>query len=428
MKILKFLSATDNIIAILLAITMLSLSYPYGFPLVAPLTFLLLLLKSMNKNINLKIRINTGFILFFLLVVLYLLGMSMNQGIIYNHNRSDLINIITFFMFWILLSDLKKGDYPKILHKFSKLTVFLSFAVSFVSLYKFIMLINGVQIQAFFMELDYPQGSSLVRDYNMFVLGMSSGLVMSVYLISKSKKISHLLYYLSAFLLIFTSIIFSGSRRGWVLSIVLLTFVLYMGLKYILSHGFETNMIRLLKLSFVTTFIAFSLLLTSTVFNVDINFESHAITQLTRRLDSLQLDSVNDSFEDSRGVRWRHAEQLYGEYNPAEMIIGSGFSYLPDFGSTFDQDEENYPHSPMHSALLYSGLLGVVTLISFVLWTLYKAYIQHSTLGIYFLLLLIINFAFIAISSNSIFSSSSLMCMILLILSIPRNSKIPVED
>ena len=425
MKLLNYIRRSENSVAIILATSMMSLSYPYGFPLVSPLILLIVALNFISKNIN--FRINTGFILFFICVLFYMFGMSMNGGIIYGYNKTDITNIISFLLFWTILSNLRKENFPLMLDKFAKLTVFLSLIVSVISLYKFMKLINGVRLNQFFApNLSYPNGSSLVVDYNMFSLGMFSGLVMSVYLMSKAKNITHLIYYLTAFMTIFCSVIFAGSRRGWVIAISLLIFVILMAFKYIFTHRFEKNVMRFLKLSFAIAFISVFLLLNLILFDINIDIKnSPQVEQLKYRFQTLQLDRVDDSFSNSRTVLWDYAVHLFGEYNLLQLIIGSGFSYIPDFGNTFSTGSEGYPHSPIHSALLYSGLFGALAILIFLVWVIYKSLKHRKLIKLYFPLLFLISLTFVSISANSLFSITPFILIAITIISIPDKQHIP---
>lgn len=419
MNLINYFNKSENTVAILLAISMLSLSYPYGFPLFSILALFFIIIKFINRNIHFKL--NIGFIIFLACVLFYILGIFLSGGIIYSFNISDLTNVATFFIFWILLSNLNRENYPVLLKNFAKMTVFLSFIVSIISLYKFLMLLNGVYLQSFYAGADYPNGTSLVRDYNMFSLGISSGLIMSVFLVSKSKKTSHSVYYLLAFSTIFISLIFAGSRRGWVIALIILAFLLFMGLKFLLTHRFESNVISFFKFGFLTLVVFGFVFLTATLFNFDTSIQdSIHFEQIKYRFETLQLNQAQDSF-DSRTKRWDYAEQMFKEYNIIQMFIGSGFSYLTEFGDIFTYNaEESYPHSPFHSALLYSGLLGVFSLVLLVVWTILIAIRHYSLTNIYFPFLFFVTCLFIFISGNSIFSISAFMLIVLVFFSIPN--------
>src|SRR5699024_8821504 len=247
MRLLNYLNKSENSVAILLAVAILSMSYPYGFPLFGLIVLFFGIIKILTGKF--KIRINLGFIFFFLSVVAYVLGMTLSQGLIYSHNISDLINIISFFIIWSLLSDLNKEDYLNLIHKFAKYAVFTSFIVSLISLYKFYMLLGNVQLSKFFIGDYYPGGTTLVRDYNMFSFALTAGLVMSVYLLGKTKKMSHMFYYLIGFISIFSSIIFAGSRRAWIVAVIIAIFVIFMMLKSLLQ--LEKNVVKVVKIGFI---------------------------------------------------------------------------------------------------------------------------------------------------------------------------------
>ncbi len=57
------------------------------------------------------------------------------------------------------------------------------------------------------------------------------------------------------------------------------------------------------------------------------------------------------------------------KYSLTEKIFGSGFDYLPQFGQQFNDDQEShtYPHNPAISSLLYSGLVGGLYYVYFIM-------------------------------------------------------------
>lgn len=75
----------------------------------------------------------------------------------------------------------------------------------------------------------------------------------------------------------------------------------------------------------------------------------------------------NDLFG-SRIDMWMYAIKMWkDEYSLKHKIFGKGFDYLPKFGKQFNNSAESYtyPHNPIISALLYSGLLGALFYIYF---------------------------------------------------------------
>ncbi|MFD1446658.1 O-antigen ligase family protein [Oceanobacillus profundus] len=419
MRLLKYLNDSRNSVAILLAVAVLSMSYPYGFPLFGLLAFFFCILKIFTGRF--KSRINIGFILFSLSVVVYILGMALSQGLIYSNNISDVTNIISFFIIWALLSDLNKDYYPELVHKFAKYAVAVSFAVSLISLYKFYMLLGNIQLPQFFVGDYYPSGTTLVRDYNMFSFALITGLIMSVYLLEKTKKMSHMFYYLIAFISIFSSVIFAGSRRAWIVAVIVAVFVIFIVLKSL--HRFEKNFIKIVKFGLITGFSALSIFLFMTLFNIEVDFQSSAqIQDLQYRLETLQFDQAEESLS-PRTDRWQYATQMFGDSNLVQLFIGSGFSYLTEFAQTFSPDlNEDYPHNPFLSTLLYSGLFGVILLTALLICSMFFAIKNYKVVGIHYTFLYFIAYIFILVSSNSIFSNALFVSILLLILSIPKTT------
>ncbi len=425
MKLLTYLNKSENSVAILLAIAILSMSYPYGFPLFGIMAILFGILKLVTGKF--KIRVNIGFIIFFLSVLGYFIGLVLSQGKIYSNNISDITNIISFFVIWVLLSDLKKEDYPLLLHKFAKYAVFVSFIVATISIYKFYKLLGNEQIQNFYFGDFYPAGTSLVRDYNMFSFALIAGLVMSVYLINQSKKLSHTFYYLFSFSTILTSVLFAGSRRGWVVAVLIAAFVLLLLIKNLLR--FSKNVVKIIKLGFISSSVAVFIYLLLVLFQVDIDLRtSDQITKLQYRLETLKLNQAQDSFSE-RTTRWEYATQRYNESNPIQLLFGSGFDYLPDYAKKFSPTlQEDYPHNPFLSALLYSGLVGALILITLFLWAVLMIFKNSRTLGMHYIFLFFVSWFFILVSSNSFFSIALFVAMLLIIISVPSPPSKPTTS
>lgn len=421
MRLFHYLNKSENSVPILLAATILSMSYPYGFPLCGILALLLGILKVFTGKF--KIRINTGLLLFYLCVLAYGFGMIQNCGMIYSHNISDIINIIIYFIFWVLLSDLRKEDYPVLLHNFAKYAVFICFVVSLVSLYKFHQLINGVYIQAFLKDLYYPIGTSLVRDYNMFSLALIAGLVMNSYLLSKVKKTSHIIYFLISFTSIFLSILFAGSRRAWIVATLIALFIGFRALRSLVIR--KRSFHKLIKLSFVTINILIFIILMTHLFNIKIEYQNSApIQRLVYRFETLQMEEVDDSFS-SRTTRWKYVADIIDESSTVQIFVGNGFDYLEKFSSEFDSGlKEDYPHNPLLSALLYSGLVGVVLLLALLSWSLYMSFKNYKVIDIHYTFLCLTSSLFIMVSSSTIFSVGLFLPFLLVLISVPTTHAI----
>ncbi|MBN1990369.1 MAG: hypothetical protein JW783_13285 [Bacteroidales bacterium] len=85
------------------------------------------------------------------------------------------------------------------------------------------------------------------------------------------------------------------------------------------------------------------------------------------------MEPVVNHFSGPRVVRWRYAWYLYTkEYSWWQKIIGKGHFHTEKFAKMFKKDENGYeyPHNPLLSVLLYSGILGLLAY----LWLLFKVF------------------------------------------------------
>lgn len=125
-------------------------------------------------------------------------------------------------------------------------------------------------------------------------------------------------------------------------------------------------------------------------------------------MDSIenQLKADETVLMHERLARWKYALELWTtDYNWKDRLIGGGFDYLSKFGKKFypDEDRTDYPHNPMISAFLYSGIIGGVFYIYFLVLSFLYYWKYRKQLMLFFVLYLI-TFVFILISSNSHFN------------------------
>lgn len=130
------------------------------------------------------------------------------------------------------------------------------------------------------------------------------------------------------------------------------------------------------------------------------------IDQLEELRISQQLAAENIILLSERIKRWKYAWQLWsGEYSGINKIFGGGFEYLELYGNKFypDKNRIDYPHNPILSAFLYSGLIGGFFYLYFLVLSFkyYWRYRKHIEL---FFILFLITFVFVFISSDSHFN------------------------
>jgi hypothetical protein len=120
------------------------------------------------------------------------------------------------------------------------------------------------------------------------------------------------------------------------------------------------------------------------------------------------LNDPDNLFSGGRLQRVTFGIKIYTEqYSPLQKIVGGGFDYLWDFGHEFyhrnnDRFFFDYPHNPILSAFLYSGILGGLSLVYFFCMTILN-FIRGFRSLIYFICLYVIIFFFAFFSANSIF-------------------------
>lgn len=118
----------------------------------------------------------------------------------------------------------------------------------------------------------------------------------------------------------------------------------------------------------------------------------------------------DNRFSGGRIQRVNYAIKIFSEqYSTVKKIIGGGFDYLWDFGHAFYYKNNHrfyfdYPHNPVISAFLYSGILGGLSLVYFFFMT-FLNFIRSFRSLIYFICMYIIVFFFAFFSGNSIFGS-----------------------
>jgi|GEM_PF-3063010 len=124
------------------------------------------------------------------------------------------------------------------------------------------------------------------------------------------------------------------------------------------------------------------------------------------KLEEQFQETDNKRILSERINRWKYALEIWtAQYKWYNKLFGGGFDYLEMFGKKFypDQNRTDYPHNPVISAFLYSGIIGGIFYIYFLALTIwyYWKYRKHHAL--FFILYLII-LAFVFISSDSHFN------------------------
>lgn len=416
---LAYLARKEVSIAILLSISMVTVIFPYGFPLFGVLVAAFSFLHFITNKV--KFRFSIGFFLFYLCVLFYFLGLLQNEGTMYNRNKSEIINMVSFLLVWIMLSDLTRDKYKTVVDIFAKITANICFVTAAFSLVKFYALLNGTNFAFLYSDTDYPLGTSLVKDYNMFAYGIFAGLLMTVYLMNKSKTTFAITYYSLGLLFCTLSILFSGSRRGWVVAAIVAIFLLVKLFFFLVN--FVKNHKRIVRVGMVFSYVTVMVILCFKLFGIEINVaNSTEFEKIQYRFETMQSNNIDSSFSE-RTIRWEYSFDMIREMNVLQLAFGNGFGYLTDFANRFNpQITEDYPHNPIISAFLYSGLFGTVALLFLLGWSIYQTLSNRHILGSYFVLIYLISWPFILISTNTIFSVKMFLMLLVVVSSIPSRS------
>lgn len=116
-------------------------------------------------------------------------------------------------------------------------------------------------------------------------------------------------------------------------------------------------------------------------------------------------DTIN-YFTAPRTDRWRYALELWQtKYDTKQKIFGRGFEYLEWYGEKFlgNPKRHDFPHNPIISSFLYSGIIGGVVYIIFLIMSLWLYWKKRQQLGIFFIMYLCCMF-FSMFSGSSHFS------------------------
>ncbi|MCX6273400.1 MAG: O-antigen ligase family protein [Bacteroidetes bacterium] len=129
----------------------------------------------------------------------------------------------------------------------------------------------------------------------------------------------------------------------------------------------------------------------------------------------LDFEKQKKTLYDQRREKWAYSIELFNAFPRTQKIWGEGFHYLKQFEEKFQKEEkvQDYPHNYLLSALLYSGLLGMVVFVIYLILCglLYLKHIKKISV-LFWIFLITQVFAFT--SGNSIFTEK-LSCFLLVV-------------
>jgi hypothetical protein len=223
------------------------------------------------------------------------------------------------------------------------------------------------------------------HDYNYFCLILLFGVYAWWSLVSTKRYWG--IYYV--FLLFITGplIFIIGSRRGIVFFALLFIWMIVSRLVKGLQQRLVLNRQAVLILLVFVVIIAVAILCANHFSHLDnVNSSGH-FANMWLRYKTLDSGTV---YYQSRGWRVIYALSLYNQYDAFHMLLGHGFHFINDFAQKNNLQIADYPHNPLLSALLYSGLIGFIIAVFYYFSAFVIAYRQRKLLPF---------FSFITISS-----------------------------
>lgn len=419
MKLFKAIGKNEFFLVLICFISIVSMSFSHGIPFMPIIIYIYILLNLKQQKMSFKI--STPFLIFYLSVFCYLWGVSLNQGVIYQTNKEDIANMVYYFLIILIGSTMTLGDFELFKQRLFKMLSYVFPFIALLSIYKFYLLTKGAELSFISQGRDgYPSGSSLIKDYNMYSLGMSVGFVALIYYYNKTNSLVIKVLSLISVFLIGASIYLSGSRRG---IIILLFLIIYFFFYTVLKKDRVRNVKkRGKKIRGIILFFVFFTVLIGTLLNNDYKiFSSNEFERIEMR--SSTILNFEESFS-GRTNRWEYGLELVKEFNFSQFLVGQGFIYLDKFQERFNTLNEDYPHNFLISSLLYSGLIGMFILLILLVFPLIKLLRNLKEVGSEILCIYILTLVYLLNSGNSLFSIRILPIFIIIIALINTNKSI----
>ncbi len=387
-------------------------AFPYGFPLFAPSVLTLFFLFVFIKN---KIFFDKSNLFYLLLLAIYLLPISF-FGTLYPKNLFDIIDGLVVFIFFIIFQNttVNRQQFNQYTKYLQNGIFFSSFIFAGLGLVKMFFLLQGTKISVLYHSGgEYPWGSSLVADYNIFGLCLISGLISGYYILKRQISFAYYVSFSLMSLIIFSALLFSSSRRTWFVLFILLLVSSGIFLKnavikfFLFLSTLKFNRTKLLKINAMGIALVFIIFGIVKFLPEDISIKHpHQLTRIKNRFVNIKNISGSQSNLASRSERYEYAFHLINEYSILHLIFGNGSNYLRNFGQKFSGSGYDYPHNAILATVLQSGLVGALLVLGYICYCffLYLRHFRFKETRFYFLIMLISSFYYF-FSGNSIFSS-----------------------
>ncbi len=335
-----------------------------------------------------------------LLALFYLWGI-IYSGKITQKNSSDLFEfvVVLFFLavYYILMHSAKNPDTFKFI--FRKLANLIGLSSMLVAILGFIK--YAIQNSGYEFPFETPMGTSINTDKNFYALYSFLGIISFIPRFTINQHWLKSTWLQMLVIILLANIFFSFSYRAMLilaafLGFIILIQILFCCCKRIVWIKYFARNTRLMILLLILVFAGAKSEYLSQ--NKVINQVNHHAQLFLSKSSELSKQAFH--FE-----KWEYAIEMFGNQSFNQKLFGNGFHYLANYGETFYNDATrfDYPHNPILSALLYSGIIGAIFAFLFLFISVYYGLLYFYKYPLY-ALMLFVSFIFVFFSGNSLFS------------------------
>lgn len=296
-----------------------------------------------------------------------------------------------------------KRTYPVIINYLYLFISSVAVLAALIGLYKYLAYKNGLTFEfvAKASSGTYPYGTTLLSDYNFYGLTLLIGSLFLLRYWMHAKSFGAGVLFAALCSVVITAGIYSGSRRFIILvPLLLLTTLIIRGFIF---RGEESP----LRWASLATGSLIALVLVF-LFFVHFNgaYDRHLEVQV------MTLGALDHGMS-SRLERWSYALELIANIDIWQI---NDFQYRKDYGCKFvNCIDDDYPHAPILSSVLYGGIYGLLSTLLFYLYLTYLAFklVRLREYALEVALALVAVALYTAISGDTLFSVPALIVIMI---------------